>query len=426
MTAFSNYSYSVIIDGYSIDTSDISSMKLIRRGEDMPVKGIVSSELVISLRTDRIFKPNAEISISVSGIKSMMFSKHYISKISRRGNILIIHAFDMMRRLENLFDDALYNESEEPYTASLLIADLAHQLGFAGTRNIPLSLYHYYFRDIHCKKAREILNLAAEFACGAWYCSNDNYLCFTPFLSESITIVPDDSRSSPLYMHSAKEPFTALYAENTSTGEVFSAGTAEDFRNILKLSGKLMTSAQASEIMSSAAQKYYRSFYCAHLDIMAAPEGLTAFYFEAYPEGLISNHTIVHFRAGDIYAEARAADICEDESDYTDFTGYELRKKLEADREYGNIIMTGKGLGILADEKPDDARARQAFFFSAALDGVTDFDGAILDKIMPTAVESVSDTVKRITYGDSVYTLSFDKDSNGRKTNIVLTKEGDV
>ena len=45
--------------------------------------------------------------------------------------------------------------------------------------------------------------------------------------------------------------------------------------------------------------------------------------------GLISVKTVIRFGAVSVYAQAETADICEDESDYTDVFGYELLKKIE-------------------------------------------------------------------------------------------------
>lgn len=400
-------------------------MRLEKRSEAMPVKGIVSSELTATFRTNAVFEPNAAVELKISGRFDMSFATHYISKISRKGDLLTIHAFDLMRRLENPFDDSLYNEKDEPYTASLLINDLAHQCGFAGVKNAPAAFDKFYFRDIHGKKCREILDIVSRYAVGAWYCSNDELLGFTPFLSPSKEIYAMREECAPVYLHSRKGPFYALYAENTATGEVFSAGSASDFRNILKLSGKLFNQKRVTDIMGTVALKTYQAFYCAHIGLLSEPDGITRFYFEDHPDGLLSCRTIVRFCADEIYAEASAADICEDESDYTDLTGYELRQKVERYREYGSTVMTDRGIGFVADRRPEDERERAAYFFSAVSDAVTSFDGAIIDRIMPTSIERVSDTARRITYGGSSYLLSYAVDENGRKTDIVLEKESE-
>lgn len=388
------------------------------------MKGIVSSELIVTFRTSLSFEPNAPVILRVSGAYSMQFSTHYISRISRKGDKLTIHAFDLMRRLENPFDDSIYNESGEPFTASLVLENLARQCGFSDFADLPAGVQTLRYSDIHGKKCREILGEISRYGVGAWYCSNDERLRFVPFLSALNGIQAQPQRTAAVYLHSKKGPFRSVYAENTVSGEVYSAGSSpSDYRYALKLAGKLITRERTTQIMSSVAGKSYQAFYCAHIGLTDAPEGITGFYSDEYPDGLISCHTTVRFGAGEIYAEAKAADICEDEWDYTDLTGYELRKKVERFREYGSTVMTDKGIGILSDTASNDPTARLTYFFSSAADAVTAFDGAIIDKTMPDAIESLSDTMKKFVYGDSVYILSFDRDENGKMTNIQLTKE---
>ena len=123
----------VITIGGNVITADrIQSARLIRTAENMPIKGIVQSELIVALKTDLTFEPNALVTVKTGGEDPLEFSEHFISRISRRGGLLEIHAMDRMRVTENDFDDSLYNRSNEPYVLSLVLADLASQCGFAG------------------------------------------------------------------------------------------------------------------------------------------------------------------------------------------------------------------------------------------------------------------------------------------------------
>lgn len=353
----------------------------------------------------------------------MSFSVHYISRISRRGNRLTIYAYDLMRRLEEPFDDSLYNEENEPFNCGLLLNDLAKQCGFANDAELPPDALPLYYSDISGKKCREILDSISRRSVGVWYCSNSEQLRFCRFLSADNGIVPIAAQTSPVYLHSKKGPFGAVYGENSATGEIYSAGTGGvGYTHILRIAGPLITRESVQSVMSLIAGRSYQAFYCSHMGISDAPEGITAFYFDAYPEGLISCHTVVHFSGGGVYAEARAADICEDDWDYTDLTGYELRRRVERFREYGSTVMTDKGLGVIAD-KTDDPLRRAVYYFSRAAQGVTDFDGAIIDRVMPTAIESVSDTAKRIIYDGVSYILEYKKGGGGSKTDITLTRE---
>lgn len=411
----------VITIGGNVITADrIQFARLIRTAENMPIKGIVQSELIVALKTDLTVEPNALVTVKTGGEDQLEFSEHFISRISRRGGLLEIHAMDRMRVTENDFDDSLYNRSNEPYVLSLVLADLASQCGFAGFGGGNFCTDKIYFEELHGKKCREILAHIAENTVGAFYCSNDNRLKFTPFLSASCSIGMEDSRSEKMYLHSEKGPFTAVYCKNTVTNEVYGAGQSDSFRNVLKISGRLMDKTRVTAVLGAVAQKSYRSFSCGRIAITGAPEGLTEFIFTGHESGLISARTVVHFTGKGAYAEARAADICEDESDYTDLTGYELRKRIEEGRKYGCTVMTERGIGFV--EEGDELRAGSGRFFSALSDRITQFDGVMFDGIMPEYVQSVSDTVKKIKYGGSVYVLSF-KSEGGKKTDITFAKE---
>lgn len=409
--------------GISFDGGVIKSMRLVKESEALPVRGIVTSKLYLTLKTDHVFEPNAAVSVVTEG---MNFSEHFVSRISRKGGLLSIEACDRMRRTENYFDDSLYNECDEPFNASLLLSDLAHQCGFEECENIPGCFKKFYFGDIHGKTCREILNLVAEYAVGSWACKNDNVLRFEPFLSYSSAVGIVKENSSRVYFHSKKGPFEAVYGRNTSNNEVYSAGSSSSFVNILKLSGRLIDSGRVGEVMQAVHGKSFQAFYCDHMDIMAAPNGLTAFILGASGEAFVSSKTEVIFGGCGVYGRARAADICEDESDYRSLTDYEVRKRIEENRQYGSVIMTSKGLGIVpAAAGGDDFREEDVSFFSKTKEGVSVFEGAILDGRLPDKVEKVSEGCRRIVYGGNAFLLKFKKGAAGVRTEFSLEREAE-
>ena len=398
----------------------IKSMRLVKESEKLPVKGIVHSTLFITLKTDSVFPPNAEVSVKVGG---MYFAPHYVSRISRRGMLLSIEAGDLMRRLNNPFDDSLYNEQDQPYISSLLLADLARQCGFKSCENLPGNFDKFYYGDIHGKTCGEILNLVSEYAVGTFACTNNCVLRFDKFLSYTSAVGVNWQNSARVYFHSVKGPFRAVYGKNTATGEVYEAGSSGSFADSLQLTGRLLDKNRVMEIMSEIANKSFQALYCDHMDIMSAPDGITSFIMEGGGE-FISVRTEVVFGGGGIYGKTKTADICEDESDYLDLKDHEIRKRLEEYRQYGSVIMTEKGLGVVeADDNNEDIREKQKFFFSKAAEGVSCFDGAILDKKMPDKIERVSDSCRRIIYGNNSYLLKFVNEANGNKSKISLEKE---
>ena len=159
----------VITIGGNVITADrLQSARLIRTAENMPIKGIVQSELIVALKTDLTFEPNALVTVKTGGEDPLEFAEHFISRISRRGGLLEIHAMDRMRMTENDFDDSLYNRSNEPYVLSLVLADLASQCGFAGFGGGDFCTDRIYFEELHGKKCREILAHIAENTVGAF------------------------------------------------------------------------------------------------------------------------------------------------------------------------------------------------------------------------------------------------------------------
>lgn len=426
-TAFSLNDYDVTVGGTAIRSRDIVSMKLIRQSDNtrssgnMPVKGIVSSELIMTISTADSFQPNAAVRLRVSGKADMEFCPHFISSISRRGGLVTIRAFDRMRMTENDFKDGFYTEDKEPYNTSQVLGDIASQCGFKPCELSFPAVEWLYYSDIHGKKCREILEMLSENGVGVWHCSDDEELRFTPLFSMSGSVGVNVSESAPLYIHSEKGPFEAVYAKNTASGEVFSAGSGSDFKRSLKLSGKLFDKDRTGSVMSAIAKKVWRSFYCSHADISFAPCGLTEFVFgDIY--GLISVKTVIRFGAASVYAQAETADICEDESDYTDVMGYELLKKIEGGRKYGSTVITDKGVGFTSDSGTD-LRKADISFFSALGDRITQFDGVMMDNVMPDSIKKLSDTVTEFVYGKTAYKLSYDVSSDGEKKNIRLVKE---
>ncbi|MDE6591714.1 MAG: hypothetical protein K2K57_01440 [Oscillospiraceae bacterium] len=411
------------IDGVSFGGGVIKSMKLVKESEQLPVKGIVRSTLFVTLKTDLVFAPNAEISVKIG---DMYFAPHYVSRISRRGDLLSIEAEDLMRRLENPFDDSLYNEGDQPFTASLLLAELARQCGFKKCENLPADFGKFYYGDIHSRTCREILNLVSEYAVGTFSCTNDCSLRFDKFLSYTKAVGVNWNDSARIYFHSVKGPFKAVYGKNTATGEIHKAGDSMgggSFTNVLKLTGRLLDKKRIGEIMSEIINKSFQAYYCDHMDIMAVPDGLTAFITESGGE-LVSVRTEIIFGGSCIYCRAKAADICEDESDYLDLRDHEIRKRIEEYRQYGSVIMTEKGLGVVSeDDTNEDIREKQALFFSKASESVSCFEGAILDRKMPDKIEKISDNCRRIVYGKNSYLLKFVKGEDGSKSEISLEKE---
>ena len=77
----------VITIGGNVITADrIQSARLIRTAENMPIKGIVQSELIVALKTDLTFEPNALVTVKTGGRRPAgVFGAFYQSHKPQRG-----------------------------------------------------------------------------------------------------------------------------------------------------------------------------------------------------------------------------------------------------------------------------------------------------------------------------------------------------
>lgn len=426
-TAFRGIVPNLAVGTELIDGRDIISLKIIRKGEDMPVKGMVTSELVARIWFQGELEPNAAVDFSYEDCFGTIrhLAPHFVSRIHREGKIVTIHAFDRMRLTERPFDDSGFDEKKEPFLAESVLMAISSQCGFKAGAGIGSGMTVLYYSDIHGKRIRQILDTLSQHSVGAWYCSDSDQLKFTEFMASSAVIWADREGSSELYIHGRKGPVQAVEVMNTRSGRIFTAGMADGGKGTFRFSGTHFGQAQADTVLARLNEKggVYRSFSCDHLESVELPEGLSEIRFHGDDPGpFIANRLEIYPCAAGIRMKAGAADVCEDEWEYLDVVGYELKNRIEEEKFYGSVIIGRKGLGILSAEDTDDPWSRESFYFSPARSGAAEFDGAIIDGRMPDRIESISDGVKRIVYGDVSYTLRFDKGADGSKSNIRLTR----
>ena len=93
----------------------------------------------------------------------------------------------------------------------------------------------------------------------------------------------------------------------------------------------------------------------------------------------------------------------------------QINQRIADNKTYGNTLISGSGGLKFTD------RDGNSYGFNTASGGVTEYDGAMMDSVMPDKIEKVSDTERRITYGGKTYSLTYDDDGT-QKTNIKLVE----
>ncbi len=98
---------------------------------------------------------------------------------------------------------------------------------------------------------------------------------------------------------------------------------------------------------------------------------------------------------------------------YTSKISRELAERLKLGETNGNTKINRDGLKFI------NSNSGTEYGFTVTEQGLTSFDGAIMDKTLPTKVEKETDTSKIIYYGNKKYRLSWTVDASGNKTNFV-------
>ena len=403
-TVFS--SVEIRIGGSRADMGKVGDLVLVRRLDtkhSLAVCGFVESELRFTMKGELTVSPGDVIELYMDG---MRFADHYVDDIRRNGDTVRIRAHDLMRGLSARWP----TEISAPVRSQQFIGGLAQIYGFTGAAGVPLM--DLYPSDVNKRTGRQILMAVSEYGCGVWYCSNGNALCFTAFGQSSGEHSMTDGT---LYAHSVKGPITAVTAENTASREVYTAGSASP-QQTLRLSGPAFTQARTTELASALVGVTVRSFYAEGMTVYVPTEGLSAFVQDGVR--YIAYRTELRFGSR-VWAKAYTEDICDDGTDLVPASG--LVQGMTEGRLYGTVSADGDGSGIV-EEPGEDVRGASRHGFSAVVDDVTMFDGAVLDGTMPDRIEKVSDTVRRIVYGGSSYLLSY-QESGGTKTDITLVKE---
>ena len=406
VTAFS-LPFDLYIGGTGADTARMGEITLTRQCPSPPTSGFISSVLRFTHYGSLPVTSGQEISISTG---QGSYSRHFVTRIERRGNVVTVYAEDLCSRLDLPFDSSSY--TTDRIHVPTLVSRIASDCGFSGTQNVPAMFIAR--EDLSNRTSREILTLISEYLCGVWCCTNDEKLRFTQLFDLTST-VSLTGEHTPLYLHTQNGPYDGMIAKNRETKEYHTAGNLTG--DVLYLTAAMMTDTRAGELMTAFAGKSRRAFYLECLVCDDLTQGLTGIVQEST---LISEKTVTRF-APLMTLSLRAKDITDPSAPPQEYREYLISQSLRRGEMYGATIMTEKGLCVLEKSTAQDVRDRGTYSFKEATGGVTDFEGAIMDSVMPESIERLSPTSRRITYNGVVYTLTYSDDGT-RKTNITLTR----
>lgn len=347
----------------------------------------------------------------------------YIDGENRTEDTVNITAYDRCRKLSQPFDysslkdGGKVDESGEPVysdiSASGLAEKIAAQCGFSGASNTGDILIGTVSSDVYkgaaCNSILE--NFASASGCFVC-CGTDNTLRFQRIGSgySSASAI----QNSAVIVYPQKSFSRLIVSGDKSEFYDFGSGSAE---NIMEISNSLISqnvaSALASRLFENGSFVYQPVSLNAVISGNIDPYGTVFVGDESYKVTNIS----INLCADGAVASLSAPVISESSSAYNNLLTRHINQRIAANKTYGNTLISGSGGLKFTD------RDGNSYGFNTASGGVTEYDGAMMDSVMPDKIEKVANssgkTERRITYGGKTYSLKY-TESAGVKSDITF------
>ena len=399
----------------------ISSISISKSLSGIGNGGIVTQQLSASVYADFSFL--AGESVIVVGFDGL--PTFCIDGENRTEDTVNITAYDRCRKLSQPFDytslkdgDKVDENGEPVYSdisASGLAEKIAAQCGFSGASNTGDILVGTVSSDVYkgaaCNSILE--NFASASGCFVC-CGADNTLRFQR--SGSGYSSASAAHNSAVIVYPQKSFSRLIVSGDKSEFYDFGSGSAE---NIMEISNSLISqnvaSALASRLFENGSFIYQPVSLNAIISGNIDPYGSVIVGEESYKVTNIS----INLCADGAVASLSAPVISESSSAYNNLLTRQINQRIAANKTYGNTQISGSGGLEFVDS------GGYTYGFNTSSGGVTEYDGAMMDKMMPDKIEKITNSSgqaeRRITYGGKTYSLTYDDDGT-QKTNIKLTE----
>lgn len=399
----------------------ISSISISKSLSGIGLGGIVTQQISATVYADFSFL--AGDSVVVVGFDGL--PTFYIDGENRTEDTVSITAYDRCRKLSQPFDyrslkdGDKVDENGDPVfidiSASGLAEKIAAQCGFKGVLNTGDILIGTVTSDVYKGAACNsiIENLASASGCFVC-CDSDNNLRFQR--------IGSGVYSASAAIHSAVIVYPEkIYSRLIVSGDKsdfydYGSGSAE---NIMEISNSLISqsvaSALASRLFENGAFKYQPVSLNAVISGNIDPYGAVIVGDDSYTVTNIS----INLCADGAVASLSAPVVSECSSAYNNLLTRQINQRIATNKIYGNTQISGAG-GLKFVDGDDNS-----YGFKTASGGVTEYDGAMMDKTMPVSVTTVTNTgenvEKMISYAGKSYSLKYKK-SGGGLSDISLTE----
>ena len=342
----------------------------------------------------------------------------YLSDKNPSGNKISVTCYD-----RTIFADRTVLFSDEDITddkipLSTVISRIEGKCGFSvsvgdiigGIADVPKDM-------VIGKTARDILSSLAKAAAGCFAMGTGDTLSFVPF-----------ARNGEMFGYAEPEKYSTIVYGMSKTVSVitltdgsrrYSSGTALDPSQELIISTPLVAPSMMKTMIDYYSQKTYQAWGC---DNMVLPDYIPLGSSVKFGNlKLPVNYLRAKITAGGMYASiGNNAVSCDGFSSLEDRA---IAGKVGIGETNGSTKITRDGVKFVYVNENSETESEHGF--EVGKNGITSFQGAIMDSVMPKSLVKISDTSRRFVYDGASYTLSWKKDASGNLSDLDLRKDGE-
>lgn len=388
--------------------------------------GVVTSTMTVTTYHDTIsgnaIANNAEVVLTCSDT-NIVPPKYWVTSRRVEGNVTVWTCADRMSKTELTPEFAESDFTDEYISWTALASKIQSLCGFSAVGSlagydIPSRIPSLSREYCEGCTVRSILETLSEALCGYWITDADDKLIFVPFgqyyravqVNKYSDITPCGTKSVSCILM-------------TDGDDMYAAGSGSAYQTI-RIDTPLASAALASLALSAMPDDFTYTAWKCDKGLATGWIYVGAIYFYGGSTLLCNNVTLYPSTAG-LFFTASANAVTEDEAAYIPDIQRQIDKCVALGRLNGNAAMSKKGLYFFENGYKQMTAAEQKnakYGFTVASGGITEYDGAMVSKVVPSSVTwNFDKTEALVSYGEKKYKYGIQRDSDGNITNF--TKE---
>lgn len=418
---------SLAIGDYFFDSFGAVTIK--QQCDGIGLSGVATAQLTVSVTTAEYEakKPKSNALVRFI-VKKDDLRKEYIFWVASRrksGGKVDFVCYDRMAFSDAYVDEEKLSYNEDVITAVDLVTAIA---GLCGIENIDSSITTIgYFgslpfkkEDIANKTARTLLDEISKAWCGYFKITYENTLCFISFNKEAITGLVTEQHTA-IVTGNEKGPITKIEVHGD---EQFTAGNKDaDAFETIKISTKFASQELADALLARIQGATYEGWNCskAIIPVETIPDITAIMQFKGDPSGVIryANNATITFNATNVYFSGGANETTENEFEYVGALSRKIEERIKDGEKLGNNTMVTRYQGLIhlapkeVSAQSSTTDVKQYGYSPADINGVVEFDGAMVSSIVPTSASINDDKTEAVVeYGSKKYKYSIEWSGN--------------